>query len=239
MHGAETHQGLVPSDAKRTPVDPGTPISRFPKSCMPAREALDFIGHIRFGANWTAFCPVCFGRASANGIDATARREKSKYFLSAVIGPGLIVSSSVFCYVMIEFVLIQYVPALVAFYLLALACAILLAVYGIVGLVRRHGLFHRHPIPDDATLTAWRAIVEELERLVCDGSLRVFALTMDGELHRISESLLDPQIVHRGVCGDDSNAVWTAFRKRLGLRNAPSGEFVVARDDLSLMTEAR
>ncbi len=138
---------------------------------------------------------------------------------------------------MIDRVLIQYVPALVSFYLLALACGLVLSVYGAVGLVRRHGAFHRHPSPDDATVAAWRSVSGELEQRVCEGALRVFALTMDGELHRISGHLLDSQTIRRGIRGDDENAVWETLRKGLGLRNAPSGEFVVARDDVGAVTD--
>jgi len=196
------------------------------------------LGRCRFGASWTPYCPICFNRASGRGLDAAAQKERTKYLLGVLIGPGLLVSSSIFFYVMIDRVLIQYVPALVSFYGVAVACALVLSAYGAVGLVRRHGAFHRHPPPDDAMIAVWRSLSAELEQLACDGSLRVFALSMDGELHPISDLLADPQIIRRGFRGDDQNAVWATLRKRLNLRNAPSGEFVVARDDICAVTEA-
>lgn len=67
--------------------------------------------------------------------------------------------------------------------------------------------------------------------------MRVFALSMDGELHRVSKELLDPRTIRRAICGDDENAVWAVLRARLKLRNAPSGEFVVARADIGRLTE--
>ncbi len=201
------------------------------------REALDALGRSRLGADWTPYCPLCLTRASGDGLDAAARRQKAKYLFGVFAGPGLLVFGLVFFYVMFDRVLIQYVPALVSFFVLALACGLVLAAYGAVGLVRRHGLFHRHPPPDDATAVSWISVSDEFERLTCAGSLRVYALTQDGELHRISGDQLDPQTIRRSIRGDDENAVWAALRKRLALRNAPSGEFVVARDDVGALTE--
>ncbi|MBL6928543.1 MAG: hypothetical protein ISR44_05175 [Rhodospirillales bacterium] len=89
------------------------------------------MGRSRFANVWAPFCPICFNRALGTGPDVAIQREKAKYTLGVLIGPGLLVASSIFFYVMIDRVLIQYVPALTAFYGLALACGLVLSAYGV------------------------------------------------------------------------------------------------------------
>lgn len=200
---------------------------------MRITEALDTLGARRYGEDWPPFCRICFEKAQPAAARKGVLRHGVKYTFGillavplAAIG-GTMVSS--FAKIADE----RYITARLTFSVLALACALLIAAYGLAGIARRHGWFHRHPAAEEAQLGMWRSVTADLESRLRTGTLRGYALTLDGALHAIPPNALTPEVIHTAVCGADRNALWAALRKRLGLRNAPSGAFVLDRGDVA------
>ena len=211
--------------------------SRFPADCLGAAAAIERIGSARFGAAWRPFCPLCLERARRGG-PGKGRSWATRYGLALVAAGPIAVTAWTMVSSQAKLAGERYLTARLTFALLAAACAALLAAYGLAGIARRRGWFHRHPPADAATADAWRDVIEMLADAVIEGRVLAHALTLDGERTPLGADSLPRPTLLAALGGADANTAWAAVAKALRLRNAPSGELVLDRADIERLCAA-
>ena len=211
--------------------------SRFPADCLGATAAIERIGSTRFGAAWRPYCPLCLERAGRQRA-GKGWSGATRYGLALVAAGPIAVTAWTMVSSHAKLAGERYLTARLTFALLAAACAALLAVYGLAGIARRRGWFHRHPPADAATVDAWQGVIEMLAGAIIEGRIHAHALTLDGERTAIGADTLPHPVLLEALGGADSNAAWAAVAKVLRLRNAPSGELVLDRADIERLCAA-
>ncbi len=211
--------------------------SRFPADCLSAAAAVERIGSARFGAAWRPFCPLCLERAQRDK-SGTGRTWATRYGLALAAATPIAITAWTMVSSQAKLAGERYLTARLTFAMLAAACAALLAVYGLAGIARKRGWFHRHPPADAATADAWQAVIGTLADAISEDRLRAHALTLDGERTAIGADTLPRPVLLAALAGSDSNAAWAAVAKALRLRNAPSGELVLDRTGIERLCAA-
>lgn len=214
-----------------------TRASRFPPDCLGAAAAIDRVGVARHGAAWRPFCPLCLERVT-RGQAGSGRRWVTRYGLALAAAPPIAVTAWTLVSSQAKLADERYLTARLTVALLLAACAALMAVYGLAGIGRRRGWFHRHSPVDAETAGRWRAAVDVIADAVADGRVRAYALSLDGERTEIDAGVLTRPALVDALGGADSNIAWTAVARTLDLRNAPSGELVLERAGIERLCAA-
>ena len=220
-----------------TAVRPMMRTSRFPADCLSAAVAVDCLGSARYGATWRTFCPLCLERAERRGV-GVGGAWTSRYGFALVAAPPLAGAAWTMVSSHAKLAGERYLTARLTVALLLAACAALSAAYGLAGIARRRGWFHRHPPADGETAERWRATVDQIADAVESGRLQAYALSLDGKRTAIGRDGLPRPTLVDALAGADANASWAAVAKALRLRNAPSGAVVLGRAGIDRLCAA-